>query len=462
MEPLLDPLNDRVLTNLIPPPSQYLSRSLLFPNSSLVPNWQILKNHLQKEGKVLKSDCLQITTQATKIFTQEPNLLELMDPVTIIGDIHGQYYDLLSILELAGNLSNTKYLFLGDFVDRGCFSVEILLLLYSLKINFPTKVFLLRGNHESRQLTTFFNFRSECLKKYDLEVYDIIMTSFDALPLACIVNRKFLAVHGGISPYLKNLADIVSIPRFIDPPTHGLLCDLLWSDPIENDTGKCSEKYQINEDRGCSYYYGAAAVNFFLQENKLLSIIRAHQAQSDGYKMHKWNGDSEFPVVITVFSAPNYCDVYKNKGAILKFINNTLHVEQYNYNIHPYILPEFMDVFEWSIPYIIEKILHMLHAVLKKGKNEKSQKINIKDIEKELKNNKHEKIKQKIKGISKMIKMLKVLRTDNELILQLKGMCPDNKIPKGLLQNGPNAILAAIQVFKNAKKWDMINEKRPN
>ncbi len=140
--------------------------------------------------------------------------MKVQDPVTVVGDLHGQYYDLQKILDLGGfpesrlkstdqlSLTQNKYLFLGDYVDRGSFSVEILLLLYSLKINFPNEVIMLRGNHECRQMTQYFNFRAECLLKYDGETYDLFMESFDALPIACIVNNKFLALHGGISPNL--------------------------------------------------------------------------------------------------------------------------------------------------------------------------------------------------------------------------------------------------------------------
>jgi serine/threonine-protein phosphatase 2B catalytic subunit len=94
--------------------------------------------------------------------------------------------------------------------------------------------------------------------------------------------------------------------------------DLLWADPVDNDNGECEEKYKFNDVRGCSYFYGAEAASSFLEANELLTIIRAHEAQIEGYKMHKWS-DSDFPLVITIFSAPNYCDVYNNKGAVIKF-----------------------------------------------------------------------------------------------------------------------------------------------
>lgn len=145
------------------------------------------------------------------------------------------------------------------------------------------------------------------------------MDSFDVYPLSCVVNGKFLALHGGISPELRSLDDIKRIDRFKEPPRQGVFCDVLWADPVDNEAGTCEVFYKNNEVRGCSYFFGQNAVNKFLEANNLLSVIRAHEAQLEGFKMHRWNGPSDFPVVITLFSAPNYCDVYNNKGAIIKF-----------------------------------------------------------------------------------------------------------------------------------------------
>ena len=179
------------------------------------------------EGFISKTDVLEIISLATQMFKREDNLLSLHDPVTIVGDIHGQYYDFLKILELGGNPEKIKYLFLGDYVDRGMFSIEVILLLYTLKINYPSNFFILRGNHECRQMTATFSFRSECIHKYDIEVYDLFMDSFDTLPMACIVNNCFLAVHGGISPNLISLKDLHNMNRFCEPNHSGLQCDLL-------------------------------------------------------------------------------------------------------------------------------------------------------------------------------------------------------------------------------------------
>ena len=121
-----------------------------------------------------------------------------------------------------------------------------------------------------------------------------------------------------VNIYTK-VEDINKINRFIEPPKYGLFCDLIWADPVENDDGVCEGPFRTNDIRGCSYFYGQDAVTNFLERNNLISVIRAHEAQLEGYKMHRWNGGQEFPMVITIFSAPNYCDVYNNKGAVIKF-----------------------------------------------------------------------------------------------------------------------------------------------
>lgn len=219
---------------------------------------------------------------------------------------------------MGGSPDTTKYLFLGDFVDRGSFSVEVMTLLLALKIRYKHTIFMLRGNHECRQMTTAFNFRTECLEKYDQEVYNIFIDLFDCLPLSAIVNGKFIALHGGISPELKTLNDLNKVDRFKETPKAGLLCDILWADPIDKVDGHIDKEYIYNEQRGCSFVYGTDALSRFLAANNLLSLIRGHEVQLEGFKMLTWRGKS-FPQVITVFSAPNYCDTYNNKGAVIIF-----------------------------------------------------------------------------------------------------------------------------------------------
>jgi len=483
MEPLIDPNKDRVVKTVKPPPHRPLARHLMFSEKNKgKPDWRLIRDHLQKEGRIAKEDLIKLINDTNKIFKNEGNLLYLQDPLSVVGDIHGQYYDAIKILEVGGNPENTKYLFLGDFVDRGSFSIEVIVLLYSIKINFPETVYMLRGNHECRQMTTFFNFRAECLYKYDQEIYDLIMDSFDMMPLACVINGKFIGVHGGLSPELKTLDDINKVDRFKEPPKQGLFCDLLWADPVDNEDGICENIFRMNDVRGCSYFYGNEAVGKFLEQNNLLSLIRAHEAQLDGYKMHAWTGKSDFPVVITIFSAPNYCDVYNNKGAIIKFENNTLNIQQFNYTAHPYILPNFMDIFTWSIPFVSEKITEMLYNLIKPGADAEDEEEDEEetDLPPEIINkisiptnnvraseakttlqNRSQVLRNKLKFISKMAKMNKTLREQNETIVKIKNIAPDNKIPTGLLSQGENALKNVLDTFNTAKKADVMNEKRP-
>ncbi|KJP85280.1 hypothetical protein AK88_05091 [Plasmodium fragile] len=359
-----------------------LSLELLYPNGTdEPPDYKALRDHLRKEGRIRKEDCLDIIKKVIDIVSNEPNLLRLQDPITIVGDIHGQYYDFLKLLEVGGNPETTQFLFLGDYVDRGSFSIEVLLLLYALKINFPNKIWLIRGNHECRQMTSFFNFRDECEYKYDMVVYYAFMESFDTIPLSAVINGKFLAVHGGLSPQLVLLNQICSFTRFQEPPRSGIFCDILWSDPIDEDKEEHTiqtESYFPNDIRGCSYFFGYNAATTFLEKNGLLSIIRAHEAQLEGYKMHQTNLKTGFPIVITIFSAPNYCDVYNNKGAVLKFDSNTLNIQQFSFSPHPYHLPNFMNLFTWSLPFVSEKVTEMLYSILNSSVNQSDE--GVKDV----------------------------------------------------------------------------------
>ena len=131
----------------------------------------------------------------------------------VSGDLHDQYYDLLRLLEVGGDPGKTRYLFLGDYVDRGNFSVEVMLLLYALKIEFPSLMFLIRGNHECRHLTEYFTFKLECVHKYDNTLYEAFIKSFHAMPLGAVINNKFICLHGGLSPELKTIGDLQSVDR---------------------------------------------------------------------------------------------------------------------------------------------------------------------------------------------------------------------------------------------------------
>lgn len=253
-----------------------LTDAKLFPAGDDVPDWNLLKEFMLKEGPLLKNQVMRIIQKATALMRDEPNLVRIPEPVVVVGDIHGQYYDLVHMLTKAGAPSDMNYLFLGDYVDRGIYGLECMLLLIAIKINYPKTFILLRGNHESRNMTESFTFRSEVITRFDNEVYEAFMDLFDSLPISCLVDEKYLTMHGGISPELENIDQINRVKRFQEIPLDGLFCDLMWADPMKDDQAKHGE-FTENPERECSNYFGKKPVKKLLKANKLMSIFRGHQ-----------------------------------------------------------------------------------------------------------------------------------------------------------------------------------------
>ncbi len=406
-----------------------------------------------------------IIMRGNEILKSEPNLLDIEAPVTVCGDIHGQYYDLMKLFEVGGDPSETNYLFLGDYVDRGYFSMECYLLLLSLKITYPKTFHMLRGNHECRHLTEYFTFKTECLHKYTMDVYNLCLESFNALPLAAIMNKQFFCVHGGLSPALKTLDDIRNLDRFREPPTRGLMCDLLWADPSDTYEEDNTDSHFLNNDvRGCSYYFTYKVACAFLERNNLLSIIRAHEAQDAGYRMYKKTRAMGFPSLLTMFSAPNYLDTYNNKAAILKYENNIMNIRQFNASNHPYWLPNFMDVFTWSLPFVGEKVTEMLISILNTcSDDELNDDIpiipTVIEETKELEARRRA-LRNKVLAIGRMSRLFSILREEAENVHELKS-ANDGKLPTGTLMLGSEGIRKAIKDFSSAKKADLANEALP-
>ncbi|KAF2754742.1 serine/threonine-protein phosphatase 2B catalytic subunit A1 [Pseudovirgaria hyperparasitica] len=447
----------------------------LDPRDKSKPNIQFLKNHLYREGRLTEDQALWIIKQGTELLKKEPNLLEMDAPITVCGDVHGQYYDLMKLFEVGGDPADTRYLFLGDYVDRGYFSIECVLYLWSLKIHYPNTLWLLRGNHECRHLTDYFTFKLECKHKYSETVYEACMESFCALPLAAVMNKQFLCIHGGLSPELHTLEDLKSIDRFREPPTHGLMCDILWADPLEEfGQEKTNDFFIHNHVRGCSYFFSYPAACAFLEKNNLLSIIRAHEAQDAGYRMYRKTRTTGFPSVMTIFSAPNYLDVYNNKAAVLKYENNVMNIRQFNCTPHPYWLPNFMDVFTWSLPFVGEKITDMLIAILNTCSKEEleedtmsissgpsSPPITAADAsDPNSVEFKQRAIKNKILAIGRMSRVFQVLREESERVTELK-TASGGRLPAGTLMLGAEGIKQAITSFEDARKVDLQNERLP-
>eukprot|EP01105_Mastigella_eilhardi_P000937 TRINITY_DN1116_c0_g2_i1.p1 TRINITY_DN1116_c0_g2~~TRINITY_DN1116_c0_g2_i1.p1 ORF type:complete len:569 (-),score=175.55 TRINITY_DN1116_c0_g2_i1:42-1556(-) len=433
---------ERQVKSVAYPIVEPLATDVLFVNGRV--DLTALQKHLVQEGKLQMNDIFTVIKQATAIFLAEPTLLVVDPPVTVCGDIHGQFYDLLRLFEIGGAVARTTYLFLGDYVDRGSFSCEVLFLMYSLKITYPKTFFMIRGNHECRHLTEFFTFKQECLRKYNEKVYEAFLESFHALPLGALVNNQFLCIHGGISPEIRMLEDIRRIDRFREPPQLGAMCDVLWADPAENFNPSNDDNFGSNEVRGCSYVFTYRAACAFLERNKLLSIIRAHEAQDEGYKMYLHRESTSFPTVITIFSAPNYLDAYNNKGAVLRYERNVLNIRQFTQVPHPYWLPNFMDVFTWSLPFVAEKVAEMLMVLVQLCDDEDGGEAIDASLDAAESDKKRQEVQQKVLAASRFLMMYKTLREERENILQLKGCFPGQMLPRGLLLEGPCAIQQAL------------------
>jgi len=379
-----EPIPERVVTSVTPPERQFLSNLRAFGQQGdadvpMEKEWRIVRDHLLREGRLDRESALSLIDKAIDHLEAQPNMLDLQAPITICGDIHGQYFDLCNLLDAIGDPSGMQYLFLGDYVDRGEFSTEVCFLLLSILVSFPDRFFMLRGNHESRLLTENFNFKRECFVKYDEEVYDAFMECFDFLPIAARLHTQdgvYFACHGGLSPHLNSLEDITRITRSIEPPAEGILCDLLWSDPVpEDDTvGMTDEEimewqqidFRPNVTRGCSYEFGYFAAKKFVEENNIKAIIRAHEVKRFGYEEHFFRDNGlEVPPVITVFSAPNYCDMYENRAAFIEMgVRGECRFRQITWTSHPYWLPHFDDAFSFSIPFVGECVTSMYLNIL--------------------------------------------------------------------------------------------------
>jgi len=235
--------------------------------------------------------------------------------ITVCGDVHGQYYDLLNIWEMNGVPSEENpYLFNGDFVDRGSFSVEVILALFAWKLCYPRGVFLARGNHETKNMNKLYGFEGEVTKKYDEDLYNLFCEAFCLLPLCHVIAKKVFVVHGGLfSKDDVTLDDIRKVHREQEPPdgSMSLMTEMLWSDP-QPGLGRIPSK------RGVGVAFGKDVTDNFLKTNDLKLVIRSHEMKEDGYTIE--HGGS----LVTIFSAPNYCDQMGNKGAFIRLDGKTL------------------------------------------------------------------------------------------------------------------------------------------
>jgi serine/threonine-protein phosphatase PP1-1 len=352
----------------------------LTPNSGLDEWLEEAKQCHYLPEKIMKELCEKVR----EILLEESNIQPVCTPVTICGDIHGQFYDLLELFRVAGGMpgetavqaptssttiitsdhieppteitnpklrkkvkngeaiptddgdeeaaeaaaddvspeparssspteaapsapADTRFVFLGDFVDRGYFSLETFTLLMCLKAKYPDRIILVRGNHESRQITQVYGFYEECQQKYgNAAVWKACCQVFDVLVLAAIVDGEILCVHGGLSPEIRTIDQIRVVARAQEIPHEGAFCDLVWSDPDDVDSWAVSP-------RGAGWLFGDKVASEFNHVNGLKLVARAHQLVNEGYKYH-FSDKS----VVTVWSAPNYCYRCGNVASIMK------------------------------------------------------------------------------------------------------------------------------------------------
>ncbi|KAH9643027.1 hypothetical protein HF086_013588, partial [Spodoptera exigua] len=258
-----------------------------------------LMEFYKKQNKLHKKYAYKILIDVKAYLQKQPSLVDIKvaddAKFTVCGDIHGQYYDLMNIFKLNGLPSETNpYLFNGDFVDRGSFSVECIFTLFSFKLLYPDHFFMSRGNHETLDMNRMYGFRGEVSSKYTSQMADLFTEVYNWLPLAHCINSRVLVMHGGLfSKDDVTLDDIRKVDRNKQPPEDGIMCELLWSDP-QPMLGRAPSK------RGVGCQFGPDVTNTFLQRNGLDYVIRSHEVKNDGYEI------AHDGKCITVFSAPNY------------------------------------------------------------------------------------------------------------------------------------------------------------
>ncbi|EFP08101.1 hypothetical protein CRE_02705 [Caenorhabditis remanei] len=226
-------------------------------------------------------EIIAIIRLVENIFMDESNLCEAEAPIKVVGDIHAQFQDLNRLFDLIGRVPEEKMMFLGDYVDRGPQGIEVLMLLFCLKIRYRDRIFILRGNHETASVNKIYGFYVECQMKYGVGIWWDFQSCFNRIPMAGLISKKVLCMHGGLSPELVSLDTIRNIPRPCEPLDRGLLIDLL-----------------------CLVEQACKTLDIDL-------IIRAHQVVQDGYEMMTGRR------LITVFSVPNYCSQFTNAAAVV-------------------------------------------------------------------------------------------------------------------------------------------------
>ncbi|KAF9517661.1 hypothetical protein BS47DRAFT_1380303 [Hydnum rufescens UP504] len=271
---------------------------------------EVRGNRPGKPVQLQEYEIKYLCTKAREIFINQPILLELEAPIKICGDIHGQYYDLLRLFEYGGFPPEANYLFLGDYVDRGKQSLETICLLLAYKIKYPENFFILRGNHECASINRIYGFYDECKRRYNIKLWKTFTDCFNCLPIAAIIDEKIFTMHGGLSPDLQSMEQI---RRHTLTRGFSRTSSATYYGPTQTKILLDGAKTIV----GVSFTFGPDVVSRFLQKHDMDLICRAHQVVEDGYEFFAKR------LLVTLFSAPNYCGEFDNAGAMMS-VDETL------------------------------------------------------------------------------------------------------------------------------------------
>ncbi|EAX96055.1 Ser/Thr protein phosphatase, putative [Trichomonas vaginalis G3] len=272
-------------------------------------------------------DMIALVKETKKILAQEKTIISLTGDFEVVGDLHGDLESLVTIFEFQGYPNEQKYVFLGDYVDRGTHSIHVVLLLFALKCLYPENVFLIRGNHELSSVCKKYDFRQECITLVGKGFYSHVIKAFKVLPLGAVINKKVFCCHGGIPVTTEmTLEELSDVERPFTSEFSDIQNSLLWSDP-SNDVSD----YDFNRNRRAGELFGRNALDSFFSLNGLDTLIRGHQVAEDGYAFSL----GEDVNCITVFSSADH--EKGNKGATITVCqDNSIMARQFEKELYTF------------------------------------------------------------------------------------------------------------------------------
>jgi len=469
-------------------------------------NIQNLMEHVKRMGLLEEEALSYLLNTSQNVMKEEKNCVELKGDWVVIGDLHGQLYDLFTIFEKYGLPPKRKYLFVGDYVDRGGFGCEIVLLLSLLKLSYPSHLVLLRGNHECEKLSKHFNFQLEATNKYNNKCFSLFAEWFKCLPLGSSLKTEkgeIFFVHGGPPSTVHDTEELQKVDRFIEPPMEGVVSDCLWSDPLGDDTAEglddetmvewFSVEFEPNPDRGCGMVFGYQGLVNFLEKNNYLFCVRGHEVKQKGWEEHRFcKGiiDQPLPLLITVFSAPNYCDFYGNSGAVMLVwgkkedeegerleitageergeeeggeVEGLYKIETFESVSHPFVLPKSKNGIAHTLPLIYTHLTTLVKWITSPDEEDKEEKPEEKEESEEEKKMKKRRImREKILTYARMQTMLEILRDSKEDLAVIRKH-NEGVLPRGLIsaRGARDIIKTKAEKFREAQRRDKKNEALP-